>query len=181
MSIVPPHADAGRGRDALLAGGGPVSWAAEISATNEPVGGGEHETGVYPLDIHNARLLDAVAPKAWINPKPASGDPETTELYYDLVAVGSGAGGLVSAKQSARRGARSALIERHLAGGDCLNVGCVPSKGLIRCARNCAEIRRARELGSIPRGDGGQPTHDLDLGVVMERKPVDSFDCRAPL
>ena len=62
---------------------------------------------------------------------------------YDLIALGAGAGGLVSAKQSARRGAKSALISAHLAGGDCLNVGCVPSKALIRCARaarTCVEI-----------------------------------------
>ena len=66
---------------------------------------------------------------------------------YDLVAIGAGAGGLVSAKQTARRGGRSALIEENLHGGDCLNVGCVPSKALIRAARCIKEVKNASKLG----------------------------------
>ena len=69
-------------------------------------------------------------------------------VEYDLIAIGAGAGGLVSAKQSGRRGARSAMISEHMAGGDCLNVGCVPSKALLRCARAIKEVRRAAEFVS---------------------------------
>ncbi|CAK9063951.1 unnamed protein product [Durusdinium trenchii] len=115
-----------------------ASWSA-VKADG-PVPEGDH-VGVWPLDEHNVRLLDAVHPKDWAPPER----PET--FVYDLIALGAGAGGLVSAKQSARRGAKSALIEMHLAGGDCLNVGCVPSKALLRCARAVAEVRRSSELG----------------------------------
>jgi pyruvate/2-oxoglutarate dehydrogenase complex dihydrolipoamide dehydrogenase (E3) component len=61
--------------------------------------------------------------------------------------VGGGTAGLVSAAGAAGLGARVALIERHLLGGDCLNVGCVPSKALIGAARVAASARRAGELG----------------------------------
>ena len=102
-----------------------------------PVGGDPNEIGVFPLDEHNAKLLNLVAPRDYENPQADEG------FVYDLVAIGAGASGLVSSKQSARRGWRSALVERHLAGGDCLNVGCVPSKALIRCARAAQAVREA--------------------------------------
>lgn len=59
---------------------------------------------------------------------------------YNLVVVGAGAAGLVSAAGAAGVGARVAIIEKELMGGDCLNVGCVPSKALIRCARSVHEV-----------------------------------------
>jgi hypothetical protein len=86
--------------------------------------------GISPLDEHNVRLLDSVHPKEWIDPTPKS--------IYNLIVVGAGAGGLVSAAGAAGVGARVALIESHLLGGDCLNVGCVPSKALLRCAKAAA-------------------------------------------
>jgi len=101
-------------------------------------------------------LLDRVFPRDYTNPeKPA-------DFVYDVVAVGAGAAGLVTAKQSARRGGKSALIEDHLAGGDCLNVGCVPSKALLRCARSIAERRRS-DLGAA------SDTTPVNFGKVMER------------
>ena len=60
---------------------------------------------------------------------------------YNLLVIGAGSGGLVTAAGSAGVGARVALIEDHLMGGDCLNYGCVPSKALIRCARAVHEAR----------------------------------------
>jgi len=144
------------------------SWR-EVQADG-PVPTGSGHVGVWPLDEHNAKLLDAVHPRSWTTPER----PE--DFVYDLVAVGAGAGGLVSAKQSARRGAKSALIEQHLAGGDCLNVGCVPSKALLRCARAVAELRR-HDLGI-----DSNSTAKVDFAKVMERMrrlraeiaPVDS-------
>lgn len=148
------------------------SWRDVQAAGPVPNGDSEH-VGVWPLDEHNAKLLDAVHPRSWETPH------RPDDFVYDLVAVGAGAGGLVSAKQSARRGAKSALIEQHLAGGDCLNVGCVPSKALLRCARAAAELRRG-DLG-LGDGDGGTA---VDFGKVMERMrrlraeiaPVDSHE-----
>lgn len=78
------------------------------------------ELDVWPLDEANAALLNEVHPRGYVQ------STDTPHQVYDLIAIGSGAGGLVSSKQSARRGAKSALISAHLAGGDCLNVGCVP-------------------------------------------------------
>ena len=74
---------------------------------------------VWPLDEFNAKLLNEVHYKE-SNYQTLENPPETE---YDLVAIGSGAGGLVSSKQAARRGAKSAMISERLAGGDCLNVG----------------------------------------------------------
>jgi pyruvate/2-oxoglutarate dehydrogenase complex dihydrolipoamide dehydrogenase (E3) component len=124
--------------------------------------------GVSPLDEHNARLLDNVHPKRWLDPEPKS---------YNLVVIGAGAGGLVSAAGAAGVGARVALIEAHLLGGDCLNVGCVPSKALLRCARAAAEVRDAGRFGVRIEGEVS-----VDFGYVMERmrrlraqiSPVDS-------
>jgi pyruvate/2-oxoglutarate dehydrogenase complex dihydrolipoamide dehydrogenase (E3) component len=66
---------------------------------------------------------------------------------YDLVVLGGGTAGLVAAAGASGLGARVALVERHLLGGDCLNTGCVPSKALIRSARVVGEMRKASSLG----------------------------------
>ncbi len=66
---------------------------------------------------------------------------------YNLVVIGGGAAGLVSAYIGSATKARVALIERDRMGGDCLNTGCVPSKTLLRSARLVAEARESRELG----------------------------------
>ncbi len=124
--------------------------------------------GVSPLDEHNAKLLDNVHPKRWLDPQPKS---------YNLVVIGAGAGGLVSAAGAAGVGARVALIEAHLLGGDCLNVGCVPSKALLRCAKAAAAVRDAGRFGVRIDGE-----ISVDFGFVMERmrrlraqiSPVDS-------
>jgi len=103
---------------------------------------------IWPLDEYNIKLLNEVHPKAWEN-KNADGNSEekgtNDEQIFDFIAIGAGAGGLVSSRQSARRGAKSAMISLNLAGGDCLNVGCVPSKALIRCARMIREVRKAQD------------------------------------
>ena len=138
-----------------------MSWS---SATPDLVSRAREELQLWPLDEHNAALLDAVHPRVWDGPAEAD-----TVQMYDLIAVGAGAGGLVSSKQSARRGARSALISGHLAGGDCLNVGCVPSKGLLHCARAAKEARTALAEGFLVAGDGSSPTLKVEFGAVMAR------------
>ena len=80
-----------------------------------------------PNDAHNQRLVSHVHPGDWVNPEPRD--------RYHLVVIGAGTAGLVAASAAAGLGAKVALIERHLMGGDCLNVGCVPSKGVIAPAR----------------------------------------------
>jgi len=109
-----------------------------------------------PWDKHNQQLASHVHPAGWKNPKPRS--------RYNLVVIGAGTAGLVCAAGAAGLGAKVALIERHLMGGDCLNVGCVPSKAVIRAARAAAAVRDAGEFGvQVP--DGVK----IDFGKAMER------------
>ncbi|HIF9337430.1 TPA: dihydrolipoyl dehydrogenase [Photobacterium damselae] len=70
-----------------------------------------------------------------------------TSFDQNMVVIGAGSGGLVSAYIAAAVKAEVTLIEKHKMGGDCLNTGCVPSKALIRAAHNMAEIQRAAEFG----------------------------------
>src|SRR4029077_16573306 len=109
-----------------------------------------------PPDEHDARLLANVHPAGWINPEPAA--------RYNLVVIGAGTAGLVAAAGAAGLGARVALVERRLMGGDCLNFGCVPSKALIRASRVCGAINRAPEDGIAP----AAAVH-AEFGAVMER------------
>lgn len=111
---------------------------------------------IEPPDEHNRKLVENVHPPDWVNPQPAP--------RYHLVVVGAGTAGLVSAAGAAGLGARVALVERHLMGGDCLNVGCVPSKAVIRAARAWHEAREAHPRFGGPRADGGE-----DFGAAMER------------
>src|SRR5262249_4796941 len=111
---------------------------------------------ITPLDVHNQALLARVHPPGWRNPTPAP--------RYNLVVVGAGTAGLVSAVGAAGLGARVALVEREFLGGDCLNVGCVPSKALIRASRAAAEVRGAHDCGvEVPAGTR------VNFPAVMER------------
>src|SRR5262249_48889161 len=109
-----------------------------------------------PDDEHDRQLLANVRPPGWVNPEPAG--------RYNLVVVGAGTAGLISAIGAAGLGAKVALIERELMGGDCLNVGCVPSKALIRAARAGSAVRRAGEFGIEVPG-----TARVEFAAVMER------------
>lgn len=109
-----------------------------------------------PKDEHNQILEANVHPPDWRNPTPSG--------RYNLVVVGAGTAGLVTAAVAAGLGAKVALVERELMGGDCLNVGCVPSKALIAAARAAAAVRRAGEFGVRTAG-----TAEVDFAAVMER------------
>jgi pyruvate/2-oxoglutarate dehydrogenase complex dihydrolipoamide dehydrogenase (E3) component/uncharacterized membrane protein YdjX (TVP38/TMEM64 family) len=90
-------------------------------------------------DAHDKQLIENCHPPHWSNPTPAK--------KYNMVVIGGGTTGLVSAAGAAGLGAKVALIERNLLGGDCLNVGCVPSKALVRAARAAYEARNGAEFG----------------------------------
>lgn len=111
---------------------------------------------LQPFDEHNRKLEEHVKPTDWTNPTPGG--------RYNLVVIGAGTAGLVTAAGAAGLGAKVALVERELMGGDCLNVGCVPSKGIISAARAAAAVRGAGEFGvHVP--DGVR----VDFGKAMER------------
>jgi pyruvate/2-oxoglutarate dehydrogenase complex dihydrolipoamide dehydrogenase (E3) component/uncharacterized membrane protein YdjX (TVP38/TMEM64 family) len=110
---------------------------------------------VQPDDEPNRRLLEHVHPSGRVNPTPPG--------RYNLVVVGGGTAGLVSAAGGAGLGAKVALVERALLGGDCLNVGCVPSKGVISAARIAASARAASTFG-IKTG-----VVEVDFAAVMTR------------
>ena len=92
-----------------------------------------------PQDAWERERLDNVRPSGWANPQPAQ--------RYGLVVVGAGATGLVAAHGAAAMGAKVALIERNLLGGDCLNNGCVPSKSIIRSSRLYLRMRDGDTYG----------------------------------
>ncbi len=114
----------------------------------------EHKS-LWPEDQHNLELLSHVHPSDYVNPTPNG--------RYNLVVIGGGTAGLVTAVGAAGLGAKVALIEKNLLGGDCLNVGCVPSKALLRSARAAHEIKRAKEFGL------NVPSYEVDFTTVMER------------
>ncbi|MDB6112380.1 MAG: Dihydrolipoyl dehydrogenase [Pedosphaera sp.] len=109
-----------------------------------------------PWDKYNQTLIAQVHPPDWKNPTPAS--------RYNLVVIGGGTAGLVTAAGAAGLGARVALVEKYLLGGDCLNVGCVPSKSMIRSSRAAADVRDAERFGvRVP------PGVEIDFAAAMER------------
>jgi pyruvate/2-oxoglutarate dehydrogenase complex dihydrolipoamide dehydrogenase (E3) component/uncharacterized membrane protein YdjX (TVP38/TMEM64 family) len=112
--------------------------------------------GVLP--IATKKIVDALrARKVYARwPRPARFD-------RNLVVIGAGSAGLVSAYIAAAVRAKVTLIEKHRMGGDCLNTGCVPSKALIRSAKLLAQIRRAHQYG-IRKAQA-----DFDFADIMER------------
>jgi pyruvate/2-oxoglutarate dehydrogenase complex dihydrolipoamide dehydrogenase (E3) component len=97
-----------------------------------------------------------VHPADWQNPQPVD--------KYNLVVIGAGPAGLITAINAVKIGAKVALVERNLLGGACFNVGCISSKAIIRTARVYAEMRAAENFGAqVPTGI------NVDFAAVMER------------
>lgn len=109
-----------------------------------------------PVAPYDDELLRHVAPPEWRSPQPAG--------RYHLVAVGAGTAGLVAAGGATGLGARTALVERRLMGGDCLNFGCVPSKGLIAAARSWDAAARSHAEFAGPAVTGAG-----DFASAMQR------------
>jgi pyruvate/2-oxoglutarate dehydrogenase complex dihydrolipoamide dehydrogenase (E3) component len=117
---------------------------------------GSINTLLAPDDLYNRELLQNAHPPAWINPQPHE--------VYNLVVLGAGTAGLVAAAGAATLGARVALVEERLMGGDCLNFGCVPSKAVIRASRAAYALREACEYVGNPAVEAG-----FDFPKAMER------------
>src|SRR4051812_25544188 len=112
--------------------------------------------GIFPLLAKKA--VDAVKARRVYSrwKRPARFD-------RNLIVIGAGSAGLVSAYIAAAVRAKVTLIEKHRMGGDCLNTGCVPSKALLKSARVLAQMRHAGDYGLRA------PTVDFDFAEVMER------------
>jgi pyruvate/2-oxoglutarate dehydrogenase complex dihydrolipoamide dehydrogenase (E3) component len=112
--------------------------------------------GLFPLVARKG--LDALQARrvyaGWTRPK---------RFESNLVVIGGGSAGLVTAYIAAAVKAKVTLVEQHALGGDCLNTGCVPSKALIRAARVLADLKRADEFG-IRTGPA-----EVDFAAVMQR------------
>ena len=127
--------------------------------------------GVFPwlakrlVTLVQARTLYA----AW--PKPRRFD-------RNLVVIGAGSGGLVTAYIAAAVKARVTLVEQHRMGGDCLNTGCVPSKALIRTATLLAQLRRSQDFGirAAPAAIDFQQVMERVQRVVRTVAPHDSAE-----
>ena len=129
--------------------------------TGQPLLNPRHKPAAYDEmlladDAHDKRLIDNCHPPHWSNPTPTG--------KYNMVVIGGGTAGLVSAAGAAGLGAKVALIERNLLGGDCLNVGCVPSKAVIRAARAAHDARTGAEFGVH---HAGEP--QIAFAAAMER------------
>lgn len=111
----------------------------------------------WPKDEHNVKLLDNVHPPEWIDP--------VHDGVYNLVVIGGGAAGLITAGGAAGVGAKVALIEANSLGGDCLNVGCVPSKALIHAANVAASVRNQQSLAELGISVKGEV--DVDFAQTM--------------
>ena len=107
-------------------------------------------------DPHDRLMIENCHPPRHVNPVPSG--------KYNLVAIGAGAAGLVSAGGAGGLGAKAAIVERALMGGDCLVTGCVPSKAVIRAARAVYELRQAKEFGVQL---STEP--EIDFAAAMER------------
>ncbi|HEY5086399.1 MAG TPA: FAD-dependent oxidoreductase, partial [Gemmatimonadaceae bacterium] len=116
----------------------------------------ELNTSSAPQDADERERLDNVRPPDWCNPQPAA--------RYSLVVIGAGTAGQVAAYAAAALGAKVALIEHRLFGGNCLNIGCVPSKSIIRTSRLYAEMHHAAQYGAQTPAD-----IRVDFAAVMQR------------
>ncbi|MCW8948506.1 MAG: FAD-dependent oxidoreductase, partial [Sedimenticola sp.] len=112
--------------------------------------------GLFPLIAR--KILDGIKSR-----KVLEGYTKPAKFDRNLIVIGAGSGGLVSAYIAAAVKAKVTLIEKHKMGGDCLNTGCVPSKALIRSARYLAQTRRAKEFGFK------SASAEFDFSEVMER------------
>lgn len=110
-----------------------------------------------PHDQYNQELIQQVHPPDWTNPRP--------DGRYNLVVIGAGTAGLVTAAGAAGLGAKVALIERQFMGGDCLNTGCVPSKAIIRSAKAIHNLSQCQPLGI----ELNQESISADFSQIMQR------------
>lgn len=121
--------------------------------------GGEVTTGQVLFE------LDAAQPETVQQTETPSEAKKTTDLETELLIIGAGPGGYVAAIYAAKKGIKTTLVEKEELGGTCLNVGCIPTKALIKSSEICRNVRSSAEFGivtdSAPR---------VDMAQVIRRK-----------
>ncbi len=88
---------------------------------------------------------------------------------YDVVVIGSGPGGYEAAIRAHQLGLRTAIVEKNKLGGVCLNIGCIPTKALLKSAEVAHQMRHLADYGLSFGGDGAQPDVEIDFGAVVKR------------
>lgn len=129
------------------------------NSTTVELGGNGVDSMYWPLDDQNVKLLDNVHPAGWI--------PPVFDGVYNVIVIGAGAGGLITASGAAGLGAKVALIEANALGGDCLNTGCVPSKALIHSANTAHTLRNSAHLKEL--GISIDGSVNVDFSTTMKR------------
>jgi pyruvate/2-oxoglutarate dehydrogenase complex dihydrolipoamide dehydrogenase (E3) component/uncharacterized membrane protein YdjX (TVP38/TMEM64 family) len=112
--------------------------------------------GIFPLLAK--KIVDALAAR-----KVYAGWKKPARFERNLIVIGAGSAGLVTAYIAAAVKAKVTLIEKHKLGGDCLNTGCVPSKAVIRSAKLLSHMQRSQEFGIR------EAKAEFDFADVMER------------
>lgn len=127
--------------------------------------------GIVSLDVLGSLALLGIFPiiaKKFIEMLKArkvyAGYKKPKKFDYNMIAIGGGSAGLVTAYISAVVKSKVALIEKHKMGGDCLNTGCVPSKALIKSAKIAHAIKKSNEFGVSVEGD-----IKIDFAKAMNR------------
>ena len=115
------------------------------------------------LDDINCAMYDNIRPLDWVSPEVPN--PQTNgEAVYDMVCIGGGAAGMVTAGGTVYMGGKALMIERNFMGGDCLVTGCVPSKAFIKSASIAHKIKKGAEFGLEITGEV-----KINFPKVMER------------
>mmetsp|Transcript_15925 Transcript_15925/g.24602 ORF Transcript_15925/g.24602 Transcript_15925/m.24602 type:complete len:264 (+) Transcript_15925:520-1311(+) len=110
-------------------------------------------------------MLDNVRPTFWSDPVALqNAGQQGKKAEYDLVVIGGGTAGMVTAAAASIYGAKTCMIERHMIGGDCLVTGCVPSKALLKSAQVAKQLKSSTKFGIEL-----EAPPQINFGKVMDR------------
>lgn len=115
------------------------------------------------FDPINCEMYDNVRPLQWVDPDVTPSRPG--EKVYDMIAIGGGAAGMVTAAGTSSIGGTALMIEKSFMGGDCLVSGCVPSKAFLKSASIAHRLRSGAENYGLEI----QGEVKVNFGKVMER------------
>lgn len=115
------------------------------------------------LDPINCAMYDNIRPLEWVDPEVPK-NVKAGVKWYDMIAIGGGAAGMVTAGGTVFMGGTALMVEKAFMGGDCLVTGCVPSKAFLKSANVAHKIRNGAQFGVEIQGKV-----KVNFGKVMER------------